>query len=91
MTAYIQTILQQVQLHATPDGACIATFTLPTFCHAMYAHGDSIEACIAAVESALESYVLWAMQTGALLPEIDGVSPPSLEPQHDSLVVDTNR
>ena len=91
MTEYIQAILHYIQLQSTPDRACIATFALPTFRNDVYAHGDSIEDCIATVERALESYVLWALKTGELLPEIDGVMPPSLEPAHASLLMDTHR
>ena len=91
MSEYIQAILHYIELQSTPDGACIGTFALSTFRNDVYAHGDSIEDCIAAVERALESYVLWALKTGELLPEVDGVMPPSLEPAHASLLMDTHR
>ncbi len=91
MNDYTQTILLYAQLHITSDGIYVATFPeLPAFGIAVYAHGDSIEECIAAVERVLETYILWAQQFGAFLPEIDGIAPPSGKTGLVALIADTD-
>ncbi len=91
MTEYIHAIMRYTRIDRTPDGSYIATFpTLAPF-RDIDAEGADYDACLDALESSLEGYVLMALRDGLPLTEVDFVAPPSLETQHDSLVMDANR
>ncbi|MDP9316322.1 MAG: type II toxin-antitoxin system HicB family antitoxin [Chloroflexota bacterium] len=91
MTEYIHAVLRYAKFEILLGSACIATFpTLAAFHKDVYAHGDTMEQCAVALQYELESFVLLAVRDGLPLPEVDVVPPPSLEAQHDSLVVDPN-